>query len=217
MAQRIEFGEIAGEAGELLREHGQFAALVVLIIACGFSLLDLMSDRAANFANIVVNVFVQYLVLERLLADRIDGHAASGGRKYGALFGSSFLGTLGIVVGFVCLIVPGVLLLARWSLSSAFVVVERESSVDALSASWRATKDAQAAVIISQLLILAAGALVIGGAIMLGLLTGAEGGLPEILFTNIGLGALSFAQWVLAAATFRLACPSSTALAGVFD
>jgi hypothetical protein len=217
VAESIEFGEIVTEAREMLREHGQFAALVGLAIAGGFSLLDLMSDRAGNFANIVVNVFVQYIVLERLLADRIDRHAASGGRKYGALFGSSLLGTLGIIVGFVCLIGPGVVLMARWSLSSAFVVAEHESSVDALSASWRATQDAKGAVIISQLLILVAGALVIGGAILLGLLTGTEGGLPEILLTNIGVGVLSFAQWLLAAATFRLACPSSAVLAGVFD
>jgi hypothetical protein len=57
-----------------------------------------------------------------------------------ALIAAGIVAGLGIAIGLVLLIIPGLFLLTRWSLVSPAVVVEKRSAGEALSRSWELVK-----------------------------------------------------------------------------
>lgn len=186
-------------------------------IAGGYILLDLVSERAGNMVSIVVTVFVQYVFLENVLIGRLEPGVKSEGRRYGALFGSSFLSTLGILVASLFLIVPGIYFAGRWSLTSAFVVAERTSSTAALTASWEATRSSAMAVFVAQLVFVLGAIALVGGATGLAILLQPIGTWVEVVLLNAAVAAFSVGGWILAAAIFRLARVDQAALSNVFE
>ena len=173
----------------------------------------------------VVGVFVQYLVLERLLSDRIEVDNRTSGRRYGAMFGSQFIGGLGIILGCLLLVIPGLILLAGWSTSSSMVVAERQSSVEALKESWRATSGSRLTLTlvygVGIVIAIALFAVSIGASNFLPKLGGVYGedqqGLPAIIVLNVCTSAISMANYTLGAAVYRLVRPTTAGLDQVFD
>lgn len=136
MTEQVKFHDIAFEARRLASKHGMFFALVGFGISAGYSALDLLGATSSSVvAGLVVTVYLQYGVTERLLADHIQPDR-SGKRRYWSLFGSGVLSGLGILAGTLLLILPGIYLAGRWLSTSAYVVVEGKSSFEAVSAAW---------------------------------------------------------------------------------
>lgn len=148
------------EVGALLQRTWTVAttapAAVTAFIA-GMSLLGIFTDIyyyeapgvlfLVNVANFVAGFFLMIAIL-RAVGLRRDGE----GGNFGAYFGVSFLGGLGMVLGFLLLIVPGVILMARWSAAFSIALCEDETSSGALGESWRMT-DGQTWPIFAALLI----------------------------------------------------------------
>lgn len=220
--------EIVDEFFVLCREHAGFLAGVAALVAAGYVALDIVAASSSAVSGIVVGVFVQYLVLERLLADYLPA-AGSGAvtRRFGVMFVSSIVSGLGILFGVLFFVLPGVLLMAGWSVSAAFIVVERKGPIEALSASWEATRPARWPL---TLLVGAAFAifLALAGGAIFGAAALAEGGLggqavaadgstlAEIVPMNIVASAMGVAGWVLGAAIYRLARPLQAQFDQVF-
>jgi hypothetical protein len=61
--------------------------------------------------------------------------------QLGALLGASLLKGIGIVIGFVCLIVPGILVMLRWLLSTQAIVIESHTGRGSLGRSRELTAD----------------------------------------------------------------------------
>lgn len=59
----------------------------------------------------------------------------------GALLAASLLKGIGIVIGFVCLIVPGILVMLRWLLSTQAIVIENQTGRGSLGRSRELTAD----------------------------------------------------------------------------
>ena len=91
-----------------------------------------------GLVSAIVNVVAGYWLLTQYLAAR--GRLLEGSSRFWPYVGMSILSTIGIVFGFILLIVPGIILTIRWSAASGFLVGQREGVTDALGASWRATK-----------------------------------------------------------------------------
>lgn len=222
MEQRFGFGDILGEARRMMADNGQFLAGVTALIAVGYAALDLITQAdASSIPSLIVSIFVQYLVVERLLAGRIQD---PGNRRYGALFIAGLLGGLGMLLGFVFFIIPGVMLAASWSASSAFVVADRMSGTEALGASWRATSAARwsivgvmAATYLPFLVIFIVAMGAVGAAQGSGLIDpNALEGPAIIIVTDVLVAVLGTWGWVLGAAIYNLAVPVSDGLAEVF-
>ncbi|MBV1686982.1 hypothetical protein KRR38_04655 [Novosphingobium sp. G106] len=154
---KVGFGEIINEMVEVGRANFPLLAVTMLAIVAGFSLLDMLSSNASNAINLVVTIFVQYQIVERMLADRVPSEPRK--HRYGAMFIAGLLGGLATLVGFILLIVPGLFLLAAWSVTTPFIVIEDKSGTEALAASWRAT----AASRIPLMLVMLLGCALIGG------------------------------------------------------
>lgn len=86
----------------------------------------------------VANIVAGYLLAKQFLAAR--GRLQEGGSTFWPFLGMAILSWIGIIVGLILLIVPGVILLARWSAATGFVVGRREGVIEALGSSWEATK-----------------------------------------------------------------------------
>lgn len=222
-ARRFGFGDILREALALLSANISFLAMVTALVAAGYIALDLtLKADASSIPSLVVGIFVQYLVLERLLARRAPD---DGNRRYGAVFLAGLLGGIGILVGLILFIVPGLVLAAGWSAATAFVVVDRCSGTDALTASWRSTAASRwpivgvyVATYVPFFVVFFAFLFLLGGAEGAGVVEGelAEDGPIAIVVTDILVSLLGTWGWVLGAAIYELAVPSDAGLTDVF-
>ena len=96
----------------------------------------------------IVGYFWLQGALVEAIADIRDGRAdLSVGDVYArvrprlpALIAAGIVAGLGIAIGLVLLIIPGLFLLTRWSLVSPAVVVEKRSAGEAISRSWELVK-----------------------------------------------------------------------------
>ena len=151
-------GGVLGEAYDLYR---RFFKQFFLVAAAVFVLLDLLTAIAADangdqasaggafwtIVSLVVGIVGSLWVqgaLTATVADVRDGRADDDIETtykrvrpvLGTLFVAGILAGLGIALGFVALIVPGLFLAARWSLVTPVVVLEKLGATDALRRSW---------------------------------------------------------------------------------
>ena len=106
----------------------------------GFSIDGSDSPASALFelVSAIVGIVAAYWLLTQFLAAR--GRLQDGGSRFWPYLGMMILSMLAVVVGLILLIVPGIILMIRWSAASGFVIGRREGVTDALGASWEATK-----------------------------------------------------------------------------
>lgn len=154
--------------------------------------------RAANFAISILTLAFQYW-LTRTMLEEVMGSSAAGPR-FGALFGMGIVATLGILLGLVLLIIPGIVLLVRWSIAVPILLNSEEGVFGALGESWRATEGHFWPILVALLAIYGCGvAVAIGGAgmeVMLG------DRLIGTIVLNLGLNGGLIAGWHAAVAIY---------------
>ena len=213
----VKFGDVVSACVNVVRSNTLLVALTGGGFTALYSVLDLASSKNAGSGVSIASIFVQYFFIEKALKDRAgsDGRAV---RKFGSLFLSSFLGSLGILVGVAALVVPGVYLMARWSISAPLVIADKMNGREALSASWKATKAAQ-----WPLLFVFLAGLGVFGMLFAVLGVGSAGlDLPDtnptvIIATNLLMSGFMVAGWILSIAIYRLLNPAMDSLAEVFS
>lgn len=147
MVRRIEVGAVAARVFRIYRDHAGVllpVAAIVFLIQVLFSLLvsDALSFGLASIIGFILSTLYQGMVVE-LVSDIQDGRRD---QSVNGLLGSvsTVLGTLllvglvhaiGVFIGLILLIVPGLILLTLWAVSAPVVVVERTGVFQALSRS----------------------------------------------------------------------------------
>jgi hypothetical protein len=63
--------------------------------------------------------------------------------RYWALLWSSIVSAIGIGLGMILVVLPGLILLARWSMAPCVIIAEGKGPIESLRESWRATRAAQ--------------------------------------------------------------------------
>src|SRR6266496_1556620 len=158
----MSIGEVLGEALELYK---RFFVRFVGTAAVVFVVLDLVSalaDRAASSSSIgagllwilisavlsVVGSFWLQGALVEAVADVRDGRIDTTiGELYErtrprlpSLIAAGIVAGIGIVLGLILLIIPGLYLLTRWSLIPAVIVIEKRSAGESFGRSWELTR-----------------------------------------------------------------------------
>lgn len=83
----------------------------------------------------IVAVIGQYLLWEGMLAD--EGFQVNrDNRRYLAFFGQSLLIALAIGIGYVLLIIPGLIFTARFAMAPAILIANERKLTDAMGSSW---------------------------------------------------------------------------------
>ena len=211
---KVGSGEIINEMIAVAQANFPLLAATTLGIVAGFSLLDMVSSGASNAINLVVTIFIQYQIVERMLADRVPSGPRS--HRYGAMFIAGLLGGLGILVGFVMLIVPGLFLMAAWSVTTPFIVIEDKSGTAALAASWRTTAASRISIVLVVLLGCALLGIGFAGLFLFAGLGEGTLGVAGTIYINLLATTITVAGWVLGVAVYRLIVPYSGAFKEVF-
>lgn len=157
-----DIGGIFAEMISLVRDNAR-AVLLFLAVVGGFSVAGALlglaepSNNLAGFnfgflidetdtlasgifqlALAVLSIVASYLLAQALLAER--GRLAPGGTRIWAYVGLSIVSAFGFVLGFILLIVPGLILMVRWSAATGYLIGERTGVIESLSESWDATR-----------------------------------------------------------------------------
>lgn len=204
MMKDASIGGILGELFSLLRDSSRDFALYTLVLGgltaagvlagltettagaldYGFSVdnTDTPASALFEFVAAVASVFGTYLLLARFLAVR--GRLRTSEGRFWPYLGMTILSVIGIVLGLILLIVPGVLLLVRWSAASGFVIGAGEGVTGSLSASWEATKGHGWAIFFSAIILF----------IGIAMLSGVVAGVFELASDRVADVALSFVE-----------------------
>ena len=136
---RLTTGEIVRSTLSLMRANlaGLFPAVFLLSVTS--TLVDIYDrDGFTNLPLLIAFMVMQFWLLKHVLAKcgRIERISRSGGTFVGA----SILGNIGIALGAIALVIPGIVLAVRWSAAVPIALSEEQSAPDALAESWRRTK-----------------------------------------------------------------------------
>ena len=157
-----DFSGFIGETLDLASENAQALALYVAVIGgltalglilgltdpdgsiAGFGFgftVDYNDSLASTFYELavaVVTIIAAYFLIAQLLQSR--GRLKSRETRIWAYIGMSILSVLGLILGFLLLIVPGIILMVRWSAASGFLIGARSGVTESLGNSWEATR-----------------------------------------------------------------------------
>ncbi len=192
MSGKAGFGEILGTTMGVVRESGREVLLFVVVVggmsAIGISLgltessseifrsgfgvggetaadagwMGLLFDLAVG----VVSFVALYLLTVRMLAAR--GRLRGDENRFWHYFGMVVVSGLAWIIGIILLIVPGIILLVRWSAASGYLLGAKEGIIDSLRASWHATSGSSWAIFFAAIVLFIG---IILGGIVIGVLT----------------------------------------------
>jgi Membrane domain of glycerophosphoryl diester phosphodiesterase len=159
----VSIGKVLGDAwGLYTRFFTKFilvAIPVFLVLGLVNALVGLAADEGAlagvvwGLIGVAISV-VGYFWLQGALIESVrdvrDGRAdLSVGEIYSrvqprlpALIVAGVLAGIGVAIGFILLIVPGLFLLTRWALITPAIVIERRSAGESFTRSWELVKGA---------------------------------------------------------------------------
>ena len=116
---------------------GSADSTVLLLVSAGIGVvagIALLISQAYIFAGMT------QFALRVARGERPEfGVVFGGGRFFAPMLGATFLFELGVNIGSVLCVVPGLLLAGCWAAYSAFIVDKGMGPIAALSASWQAT------------------------------------------------------------------------------
>jgi Membrane domain of glycerophosphoryl diester phosphodiesterase len=160
--ERFNFGRVVGQTFSLIgRNFVLFLLLALIFVGLPqFGLLYAQSYMIANqgisgvwqvaLIGALVTMVTAYILqgaLTRAAADDLSG----AGVKFGAALGDglryffplfivAILVTLGIWIGLILLIIPGIILALRWSITAPIVVIERDGPTKSMGRSAELTE-----------------------------------------------------------------------------
>ena len=176
-----------------------------------------------GLGNSLLFVVASYFLLVQMM--RAIGRYMGAGARFWSFVGMSILAAIGVGIGFVLLLIPGIILMVRWSAANGYLLSGEHSITDSLGASWEATKGHGWSIFGAGLL-LSIGLVVLNSAIMgvvlgTGIATG--GGLFSPMFA-LGVTLSSFVEtfgnavnFAFSMAVFHLVAPADTSVADVFE
>jgi hypothetical protein len=146
----VQAGEVLGEAWALYKAHWRHFLTLALLVYVVLSLVSLILSFALGWFGAVlasvlglVGVFWLQGALCEAVADVRDGRADLSisetlqkvRPRVAPLLGAGLLAGLGVVVGLLLLIVPGLVLLTWWSVIVPVVVLERVAAMESFGRS----------------------------------------------------------------------------------
>lgn len=184
MEEKIGTGAFLGQTFKVLGDARNDALAYILVIgglsavgvilgwaepatgSIGFSrgfVIDQNDTLASGLFELfaaIIGIVAGYMLLKRYLAGQ--GRQRTEANRFWPYLGTAILSGLGIGLGIILLIVPGIFLMVRWSASSGFVVGRGEGVIDSLKASWEATKGHGWGIFLAALVLFIGGVVIAG-------------------------------------------------------
>ena len=215
LGRKAEFGDFVQEFRDLLVAHSGFLFAAVAIITATFVAWELLISQTSEFVvQLTVTIVGQFLVTERLLADRLP--EGRGYRRFGSIFGSGLAGGFVIGIGLLLLIVPGIYLVGRLSAAVPIIVAENCPAIESLRASWDRTEQSKLPVFLLYVAAMVIWAGSIGLVLYLGTVDLGQAATAALVVLNLVVSVVTVLGWALAAAVYRQITPTTSGLDEVF-
>ena len=157
-ARDLKVGTIINTTFNVLEKNALVAIGAILVLAAanfGAAYLGLTKTAIMQQVGLSVGAaiagFVVNFVLLNLMLRKIGLQKVQGMDLLVPYFGLSVLSTLGIGLGFIVLILPGLFLMARWSLAQPLMLARGDGIMKALGESWERTKGNEFTIILAAL------------------------------------------------------------------
>lgn len=221
----VTVGDIFSSAGDIFGRHLRVLSIAFAALVVGTVVIDMVpggpeangGEAAKQFAASLLSFFIQYVAFRTVL-DR-EGLICEGvgRRRYWPLMWSSFVSAMGIGLGMIALVLPGLILLARWSMAPCVIIAEGGGPIGSLGESWRETRRVQwpivgAFVVFGIVWLIAVGVLVA----VIGFGSADLGTTGTAAAFNFAGGALTIASICLSLGIYRLVRVSAAPLEDVF-
>jgi len=146
---------VLGEAWALYRRHASHFILISFVIYLVVAVINALLSWALGgfgaFIGVIFSVFGMFLLQAALVKavqdvrdGRVDldlrGTIAAALPYVGSVAVASILASIGIAIGFILIIVPGLILLTFWSLIVPHIVIGRSGALDSFGRSWRTVR-----------------------------------------------------------------------------
>lgn len=140
MEESIEVGLLLAAVRELFGTTVKPIVIYVSVMTVLFSLLDLANAGSGQFSlNSILSTVSGYLLMRALVLD--TGLAREGEvAGFGSYFGIGLLEGLAYLIGLILLVVPGIILIVRWTPSIPLLMCERRGVSQSMRLSWAKTK-----------------------------------------------------------------------------
>ncbi len=144
-------GAILQEALRLLGTTPAAFVIFLVVMIGAATLVDVYSTGpAGNFAVNGASIFASFGLTMAIITTSVEG-GRKGRRGAMTYVGISILSGLACAVGFLLLIVPGLILSARWSPVYGFALGDGHGVVDAMGESWEATRGHTVPIVLAML------------------------------------------------------------------
>ncbi|KRA82674.1 hypothetical protein ASD76_00835 [Altererythrobacter sp. Root672] len=123
--------------------------LTVINAAIGYFTVGMtapMDQLVIGLGKFVVGVVAGYLFLDALLR-KTDLVSRTEGDMFLPFIGLSILITLGVVAGFIAIVIPGLVIMARWMIAQPLLIGRGYGVRQALGESWERTRGSEFAII----------------------------------------------------------------------
>ena len=152
----ISLGDILTEATAMIGRNAVLLVLAAAVLAGELFLFDAIARQMGPatqatrllyaLANLPIRTLFDYTIAALLISsERFNPHGWSI-TTLGSYIALSIISGLGMVFGFILLIVPGLILLLRWSVAGNFAIAQRLGPIASLRASWHATRGSAGAI-----------------------------------------------------------------------
>ena len=109
-----------------------------------------LEQMGGGLAQFVVGITASYLVLEAMVR-KTGLRSRADDDVFFAFFALSILYILGLFAGLVALVLPGLVIMARWSLAQPMMIARGDGVMQALGGSWERTKGNEFQIIVAVL------------------------------------------------------------------
>ena len=144
------------------------AALWIVSAAIKYFTLNMspLEQAGVAFVQVVVTLAASYFLLDAMLK-KTALRTRSGEDMFFAYFGLTILYTLGTWAGLIAIVLPGLVIMARWSLAAPMMLARGDGVMRSLGASWERTKGNEFQIIVAMIaLYIVPLALIIAGSVM---------------------------------------------------
>lgn len=133
-----------------------FVALTVIDGAIGYFALGVTAPLQAVAIALLksaVGIVCAYPFID-VMVRRTGLRSRKEGDVYLAFFALSILSALGVFVGFILIIFPGLYIMARWSIAQPLIIARGGGPISALGESWERTEDNAFQILVAELVFL---------------------------------------------------------------
>ena len=116
-----------------------FTAVNIAITYMSLSLTAITEQAGVGLAKFAVAITAAYLLLDTMVR-RTGLRTRTSADVFFPFIGLSILYILGVYAGFIALVLPGLVVMARWSIAQPLLVARGEGVTKSLGESWERTR-----------------------------------------------------------------------------